>query len=296
MKINLQGANTAHIMLLLTAFIWGTGFIATEYALQYEIPVSVIMSVRFSVSAVVMFFFTVKSFKTARKQDYLHGVVAGVILFLAFYLQTVGQSGTNVSNSAFITSANVVMVPFIVWIFTKERPPIKIFVLSVVTLLGIGILTLDFSGGSAIKLGDILVFFCAIFFALHIAYLGTFAKKIEALFLTFMQLSTAAVLSLITMFFGTEYKAVNLVSFEIIPMLYLALFSTLICYTLQTFAQKHTTAGKAGIILSTESFFGSLISVMVGFELLTPRLLLGGIIIFFSVIMTQNNLLPLKKK
>lgn len=70
-------------------------------------------------------------------------------------------------------------------------------------------------------------------------------------------------------------------------MAYLGLFSTCLCYFLQTLAQKHTTPAKAGVLLSTEGLFGSVFSVALGMEALTVNLVAGGLIILASVTLME---------
>lgn len=65
-----------------------------------------------------------------KKEHLKGGIVIGLFLFLAFYVQTVGLQYTTPSNNAFITASNVVMVPFLWWIISKKRPSLKIFISS----------------------------------------------------------------------------------------------------------------------------------------------------------------------
>ena len=75
---------------------------------------------------------------------------------------------------------------------------------------------------------------------------------------------------------------------------YLGIFSTCLCYFLQTTAQQHVDSAKAAIILATESLFGTIFSVVLGYDKLTFNMVLGGIIILTSIIMTEVKL-PKKK-
>ncbi len=182
--------------LLMVAVIWGTGFIATEYAIKSNLGTPTIMAVRFTVAALIMLAFAVKELKSLSKKQWLHGIGAGVLLFAGFYSQTYGQGFTSVSNCAFLTATNVIMVPFLVWAITKKRPATKIFLLALLTLLGVGILTFDPSEGIHLGIGDSFALLGALMFAGHIAYLGTFAEDVPAKALTEIQLAVAAILSL----------------------------------------------------------------------------------------------------
>ncbi len=273
---------------LFVAVLWGIGFIAAQYAIDSGMSSSLIMALRFCVATLVMLLICAKKLKNIRPGDLIHGGTAGLFLFCGFYLQTYGQARTTVSNCAFITATNVVMVPFIVWAFTKAKPPLKTFVLAGTTLFGIGLLTLDFSGAASISAGDGYILLCAAFFATHIFYLGHAVKGRDALLITFIQLATAALVSAaVLLAFDREAVFSADYSSGLPPAFYLGLVSTCLCYMLQTWAQKYTAAPKAGILLSTEGLFGSLFSVLLGFDVFGARLLLGGGIILASVVLME---------
>ncbi len=275
-------------MLVIVAIVWGSGFIATEYAINSEMPSSLILSIRFMVASLFMFLFSIKEIIAIDKKTLFHGLIAGGLLFLGFFIQILGQSQTSVSNAAFLTATNVVMVPFIVWAMSKDKPRTKTFVLAFTTLIGIGVLTLNFETGLSFNRGDVSVLLCALMFAFHIAYLGIFSKGLNTKVLTFLQLFTAGFISTIV-FLLMDIKDATFVSIQngILPTLYLAFFSTLFCYFFQTKGQQIVPPGKVGIILCTEGFFGSLFSILLGLEPLKATVIVGGIIIISSVMLSE---------
>lgn len=280
----------ADLQLLLVAIIWGTGFIATEYAILAKMSALLIMAFRFTIASLVLVVFTFKEIKSITKKEWIKGSIAGTLLFLAFYFQTLGQSLTTVSNSAFITATNVIMVPFIVWLIASKKPKLKTVLLACLTFVGVAILTVSPSGGLSLNIGDVFILLCAIGFACHIAYLelavsGSSAKKI-----TFIQITVAAILSVLGIIcFGLESLMVVDYFIGIPAVIYLGVFSTCICFFMQTSAQKRTSASKAGIIMSTEGFFGTLFSILLGIEPLTAKVVIGGIIILTAVMLTEVN-------
>ncbi len=278
----------AELQLVLVAIVWGGGFIATEYALESQMPDSLILSIRFLLAAFVLFLFSKNEIFNSNKKTLLHGFVAGVFLFFGFFIQIVGQSQTSVSNAAFLTATNVIMVPFIVWAISKQRPKIQTFILATTTLIGIGVLTLNFRMGLQFNRGDISVILCALMFALHISYLGIFSKGLSIKVLTFLQLLTAGIISSFV-FLLTDLDKTTMLSVQqgILPTLYLALFSTLFCYFFQTKAQQVVAPGKVGIILSLEGFFGSMFSIILGLDVIRTSVVIGGIIILTSVMLTE---------
>lgn len=120
-------------------------------------------------------------------------MLIGTFLFLAFYVQTVALQYTTPSNNAFITAANVVIVPFLWWAISKKKPGAKFIVSSFLCLLGIGILSINFSEGFAFKIGDLMTLGCAFLFACQIVTTGILALKMDAKVIVFLQFAVAAV-------------------------------------------------------------------------------------------------------
>ena len=279
----------ADLLCLVVACIWGTGFVASQMAIDANMSAALIMVLRFSIAAVVMLLVCLPRIKGLTKQELKRGMVAGLFLFGGFYTQILGQSRTTISHCAFLTATNVVMVPFLVWIMNKRRPAGKIFVITGMTLLGIGVLSIK--PGSfelSFNVGDALSLLCALLFALHISSLEWATKEADVMRINFVQLATAAVISAVV-FVATDLDAAAAADLKMgLPaVLFLGLFSTCLCYFLQTLAQKYTTPAQAGVLLSTEGLFGSLFSVILGMEVLTTNMVIGGLIILLSVILLE---------
>lgn len=278
----------ADLMLLMVAIIWGTGFIAVEYAFDAGMSAVLILAIRFTVAALILLAVTFKEIKDISATEWVKGSIAGLLLFLGFYLQTAGQALTTVSNSAFITTTNVIMVPFIVWIIARRRPSLKIVLLACLTFVGVTILTWSPANGLSFNHGDLYILLCAVAFAGHIAYLELAVKGHSAKRITFIQISVAAILSLLGLFSSGDLSLAQVNMAQGLPaVIYLGVFSTCLCFFIQTSAQKRTSASKAGIIMSTEGFFGTLFSILLGMEPLTAKVVLGGIVILTAVILTE---------
>lgn len=286
----------ADLMLVLVAIIWGCGFIGIEIALNANMSAFLIMAFRFSIAALVLLAFSLKDLKQITKSEWIKGSIAGVLLFTGFYLQTMGQALTTVSNSAFITATYVIMVPFIAWVITKKKPSLKIVILAFVMLIGVGVLTISPEQGFKLNFGDVLILLCAVGFAGHVSYVELAVSGSSPKIITFIQISVAAILSIVGLFIF-DYKAIVVADYSVgFPaVVFLGVFSTCLCFFMQTSAQKRTSAAKVGIILSTEGFFGTLFSIILGLEPLTTKIVIGGIIILTTVILAETKL-PLKRK
>ncbi|MFR5367814.1 DMT family transporter, partial [Intestinibacter bartlettii] len=142
--------------------------------------------------------------------------------------------------------------------------------------------------------GDFLTIICAFGFAFHIFFTGEFVKKHNPIVLTVVQFSVATVLSLIVQILFNEIKIEAQMS-SIIGVLYLGVFSTTVAFLLQTVCQKDVSETKSAIILSLESVFGTILSVIILHEVLKIRMVIGCLVIFSAIIISETKLSFLKR-
>ena len=270
-------------MLLITAIVWGSGFVVTAIALEYLTAYQV-MAGRFILAAIILSLLFRKKFKTFTKSVVWKGAILGTILFIGFALQTVGLEYTTPSKNAFLTAVNVVIVPLIAYLVYKRKVDRYETIGSIITLIGIGFLSLQ--GLMTISIGDALSLACAVAFAFDIFYTNHFVKKEDALSLTIVQFITASFIAVIAVLIQGDIPT----TFEkeaLYSIIYLAVFSTTIAYVCQNVAFQYTTATKGAIILSLESFFGMLLSVLFLHEVLTGRMIIGAALIMIAILITE---------
>lgn len=276
------------IALLLAAFVWGLGFIGVKIALDFHMNPGFIVFLRFLIAALLLFVVFHKSILHLKRSELIKGGLAGLLLCLGYIFQTVAQWYTTPSSNAFITSANVIMVPFISILFTGKLPPLKSFGCALLCFVGMVVLT--YKGAQfSLNVGDLLTLCCAVFFAAHIAYLAHVSPGEDTKNLTFVQMLVAGLFSLlyVLLFEGISYTPQQLVQ-GIWPILFLGIFPTCIGFFLQTYGQKHLDSpSKAAIILSLESAFGSIFSIILGYETLSWNLLIGGLVIISSLLISE---------
>lgn len=274
------------IGLIITAIIWGSGFVATAVALTYYTPYQT-MAIRFLVGGIILSAVFFNRLKTIDVNMLKKGTFLGTILYVSFALQTVGLQYTTPSKNAFITAVNVVIVPLIAFLFYRKKLNRSEVIGAFLALAGIGFMSLQISG--TINFGDFLTFLCAIGFAFHIVYTAKFVKGEDPIQLTLVQLLTAAVIGLVVV----TLKGELVMPFEptaLMPVLYLGVFSTTIAYLLQTAGQKLVSETKAAIILSTEALWGTLFSVIILSELITIRMTVGATLIIAAILISELKL------
>ncbi len=274
--------------LILVTVIWGGGFVASDMALESMKPFQIMM-VRFLLASVLM---GVISWGQRKGEEKLKdrsgaikaGVLMGVTLFMGFAFQIIGLQYTTPSKNAFLTALNVVIVPFIAFVILKKKIGAKGIIGAVMSVLGVGLLSLN--GNFTVSLGDGLTLLCAVGFAFQIFFTSEFVKKYPASVLNTVQMFTAFVLSAISLvIFGENDFQVTTQGW--LSVLYLGVVSTTICYLLQTSCQKYIDETKAAIILSMESVFGTIFSIMILHEVVTVRMVIGCAVILAAVIISN---------
>lgn len=272
------------IGLIITAIIWGSGFVASAVSLEHYTPYQILAG-RFLIGVVLLSLVFYKKLKTITKNTIIKGTILGLFLYIAFALQTVGLQYTTPSKNAFLTAVNVVIVPFIGFFFYKRRMDMFELLGAALALVGIGVLSLKLSTG--INIGDLLTLGCAVGFAFHIFYTSRFVKEEDAIHLTIIQMVVATVLGWMVVLSKGE-TTFTFESEGVLPLIYLGVFSTTIAYLLQTIAQKYITETRAAIILSTESFWGMVFSVLILSEVLSMKMAVGAILILIAIIISET--------
>lgn len=278
--------------LLFVAVIWGSGFVASDLALRSMAPM-MILCVRFFIAALVMTAVAWKRIRNISKAGLRCGIILGFLLFFAFSFQTIGLKYTTPSKNAFLTATNVIIVPFIALFIRKKKVDRYSLTGSFLALVGIGLLSL--SDQLFLGYGDGLSLVCAICFALHIYFTGEFVEKHDAAALTALQMLVAFLLSAVGAGLSGSFSfAASRES--IVSVIYLGLFSTTLAFFLQTYSQRFTNETTASLILSMESVFGTLFSLLIIKEHLTPRMIIGCLLILSAVILSETKLKFLRTK
>jgi len=271
------------VSLLFVAAVWGGGFVAVKGALDTMTPL-VLMAYRFILASAIMYLFFHKKIGKFSKDDLKNGSVVGTILFLAFAAQTFGLQYTTASKQGFLTATYVVMVPLLYWILYRKRPKSKAFIGSALTILGIALVSINKE--MSFNIGDGLTLLCALLFAGHIISLEYYTKRMDVIKLSFLQLAIAALWFVVTAVLFEPIQ-LSLSSNEWFAIVYLAIFSTFACFTVQTIAQKYTTSSHASIIMSLESVFAALFGVLLLNEVLTPLMIAGCTLIFVAILIIE---------
>ncbi len=271
----------ADLTLFLVAILWGSAFAAQRVAAELG-SVYFFNGARFLLAALLLLPF-IRHIKVSRGQ-WLWMSAAGVVLFTAGALQQAGLLTTTAGNAGFLTSLYVVFVPFVMFLGWKEKPHWSAAV--AVILAAAGAFLLSTSGHFQLRIGDALELAGAGFWSLHVVLAGKFASRYDSISFSAGQLVVAGLLNFST---GVFFETPNLANpFPLIgAILYTAVFSIGLGYTLQIWGQKHTPPTDAAVLLSLEAVFAVLSGWLLLREQLVPVQLLGCFLILAAVIFSQ---------
>lgn len=298
------------IYLLLTAFIWGSAFVAQKKGMDFIGPFT-FNGIRSFIGTLVLIpviWFMVRAARAkagaaavsspdpdalsdpdSKRNLLIGGICCGIAMFSASSLQQIGMVYTSSGKAGFITALYIIIVPLLgILIGKKVRPILWLCVAMAV----VGLYLLTMSGAITVNRGDILITACAFVFAAHILIIDHFSPRTNAVALSAVQLFVTGLLSLPCMiiFEDIDWSAVLDCW---LPILYAGVLSCGVAYTLQVVAQKFTDPTVASLLLSLESVFAVLAGMVVLGEMMSGREFAGCVIMFCAIILAQ---LPEKKQ
>lgn len=295
-KLNIIG----QLLLLAATVVWGTSFFILKETIS-EVPAFYVIAIRFIVAGLGLLLIFIKKLKGIDKKDILRGAFLGLCLAGAYVAQTIGLQHTTPGRNAFITSSYCVMCPFLTWLIFKKRPKLYNIISAVTCVIGIGFIALSGSkiGGNKTLFGDGLTLIGAVFFGLQIIFIDKFQKDgYDSFKLLVPEILTAGLFFLIcSAVFELPMQGIGAYALnkeQLIKILYLTIACTLFAQSAQIIGQKFTTANQSAIILSLESVFGTFFSVLFADEQLTAWLIIGFIVVFIAILITELKIDPIK--
>lgn len=299
----MRGQARSNLLLLMTAIIWGSAFIAQSKGADVIGPFT-FNTVRYALAVVallpVIYIFSRKrNSENTVDQDIpkangtktliIGGIATGIALFTASSLQQYAMAFTTAAKAGFITTLYVILVP-IVGIFLKKKIRPIIWFCAMLAVIGLYLLSIK-PGTFSISRGDFFVLLCALAFTGHILIIDYFSPKTDGVKLSCIQFAVVSIASFVAMMM-TETFVLSEVLDAIIPLLYTGVLSSSVGYTCQIIAQKKADPVISSLILSLESVFAAIFGALILHESMSGREITGCAIMFVAIIIAQ---LPEKK-
>lgn len=294
-KTQLKGV----LMLLLTAAIWGSAFVAQSVGMQ-DVEEFTFGGIRTLMGAFVLLPVILLSDRKKRRdmdQAQLQaekaadrkvvrcGVILGVVFCVAGNFQQFAFRYSTAGKIAFITALYMFFVP-VLGLFLKKRVPFLTWVCVFFGFVGLYFLCVDPSELGAVNKGDLLALACSLCYAVHILLIERFAQEVDGVKLSCVQFFVGGLLCCVMMFLFESPDLASIVR-AAVPLLYAGVMSCGVAYTFQIVGQKYTEATVASLILCMESVFAVLAAALLLNERLSGRELLGCAVMFAAILLSQ---------
>lgn len=274
----------AEILLLLITILWGSTFTIVKKALLQVSPV-LLVALRFWIATVVVAVFMKGEFSNIKSGTILRGLAISVTFLGGFLFQTLGLRDTTPSNSAFITSLSVLLVPVLGFLIFRHKPSVRTFFGILMATVGLILLLADTSNFS-LHSGDFLTLICAFMFAFHILFLGRFVRQTNYRQLIFVMIAFSAILcSVMTPFLESPFITWD--SWLIFYLLVLGVLATAAAFFIQAWAQQYSNPNHTALIFSLEPVFATIFAFIILKQRFSSKEWAGGILILLGIIASE---------
>ncbi|BAB60665.1 hypothetical protein [Thermoplasma volcanium GSS1] len=266
--------------LVFVTFIWGVTFPIIKDVFLYLSPVN-FLALRFAVSTLLFLPVVIKKIKHVKSEEWKAGLIAGTLLFIAYYLQTIGLLYTQPALSGTITGIYVVFVPIISYLYLRRRIAHVEVYSSAFAFIGLVLMSYSGLSNVSIELGDFMTLAAAVFYAMQLVYVSKHASHIDTFVFSFIQIAVAAFFSAV--FIPTFPEPFKITIYSAFVVLFTAVFATFLATYVYVSALSKMNVTKVGVILIGEPIFADLTSVILYGEKIGPIALIGIIIMIASI-------------
>ncbi|MGB9867347.1 MAG: DMT family transporter [Bacillota bacterium] len=283
----------ASAVLTAVAASWGLGFVATAKVLEWLSPV-IFLGLRFLLGFGIMLAAFCRQVVGATQEEVKAGAITGSVLAAGFIMQTYCMKYCSVSTSAFLTALYVVLVPILSSLVLGKTVELLHVLAAVLSFGGVAVASLGNIRGSVLATlwqelwpGEVLGMGCALGFALHILAVGRWAPGIDVARFATIQVGAASAiclaLGLLIDPWPTRVEPVGVAS-----LVYLGAVNTAAAFFAQNWAQRHTTATQAAVVMSSEPIWAAVFAFALLGQSLRPNEALGDLMILAGMVLAQD--------
>jgi drug/metabolite transporter (DMT)-like permease len=277
-------AKIASIALALVALAWGTSYAIIKETLDIVEPLT-LMAIRFGGAAILLSIVYANRLLKIKIHELKRGIIIGFFMFCAFATLSIGIQYTTASKQSFLIGAYVIIVPFLSWVINKIFPDKYAIIGAICAVVGLAMLTLG--GIEGLTLGDGISILCSISFALHMIMIEKYCHDTDPIVLTIVQFWTAAII-FIVLAFTFENHDISVLTNATGSVAYLVIVTTVIAFVVQNVAQRYISSTSTALILTLESVFGSVFSMIYLGEKMSIVMILGCLIVFIGIVTQET--------
>jgi drug/metabolite transporter (DMT)-like permease len=271
--------------IVFVALVWGLGFPAVK-VVSGSIPTFYLIGLRFLIASVLLCIIFFRRLKEINKTLIRSAFILSIILFLTYGFATLGIQYTTSAKASFFSCLGLLVVPIIMRLFFKEKVKARVFISIILCTIGLFLISYTRGMGFYLSSGDIICLGCSVCGAFHLVITGRVANDRDPALLAIVQLLFISVWSFAAAFFLEDFPA-SIPTFHWVVLIYLAVFGTAVATFLQIVCQRYVHASRAGVILSIEPVSGALFSALLLGDRLGINGILGGTLIFSSLIFME---------
>ena len=286
-------AKAPQLALIFITLIWGGSFITVQYGLNFSTPI-LFVGFRFAAAAIAVILISISHLNSFSLKEIVAGACIGAVIAIGYGTQTIGLQSISSSESAFLTALYVPLVPILLWILFRKRPPLMTWIGAVFAFIGLIFLTGNDIGVIELNFGQAITLFGSIAIALEIIFIGHFAAQVNLRRVTVLQLIFA---SLFCFMLAPILGERTLPHFEwhLISVLVGLGVASACIQLVMNWAQRQVDPSQAAIIYAGEPVWASIFGRMAG-ERLSALALLGGLCVVIGVILSEWKPKFMKKK
>lgn len=283
-----MSGHKALILMFIPTLLWGLSYPLIKAALAGGLTPGLLNGIRGAIFAALIALFFHKELRTMTKRNFIIGCGAGALVVAVNLFQSTGLEYTTISNSAFLTSTYLLIIPVIQWVVSRRVPSKNILLALVLGTIGIMILTKSLPWRLNFGLGDLLSLAAAFTFAVMVFYYSGPAGRINPLQIS---LGSGVAQAFISFAYAAVFErhAGSTINWAevLLPLLILGTLMSFVAHTLQVIAQRYLDPTVAGLVLMQEGLIASVFAVIIGEEPLSVNLVVGGGAMVLAMLLTQ---------
>tara|TARA_B100001250_G_C19778110_1_gene780547 strand:- start:854 stop:1750 length:897 start_codon:yes stop_codon:yes gene_type:complete len=293
----INNINLARILLIVVTCIWGATFSEVQNTISESIVINnnqvikltpnLYLFFRFLIAALITLFIIPRQGIKFTKDELIGGSLCGFLIFLGYYFQKTGLLSTSSGSAAFMTSISVIIVPIILWIFSINKIGWNVWIAIAIAFPGLWLVSGDFN------IGDLLAFFCAVSFAVHIIFQSIYNKKrVRVIHFFFVQALACVLISFIIAWIESDLisiPAVTSFSYPLVRSLFItSVLASFIAFIIMIWAQKILDPVQTVMIFSLEPVFTFMYDQMFLNKSILFSQWFGGIMVVIAIIVSEN--------
>lgn len=276
----------AKFTLLVTAAIWGSAFIVLKDAID-GLPTFFVLAFRFLTGGALLAAVFFRSFKNIGLKVVLKGAATGAVVAAAYAVQTIGLKHTTPGVNAFLTAVYCVITPFMTWAVTRKRPSVFRFAAASICFAGIGLLSVS-GGGGFTFMGEGMTLISGVFFAAQIVLIDVLAKDEDPMQFTVWELLSCGAILLVVYLAAELDRPLKADGATWGRLIYLGAVATALALALMTMGVRYASPVAGALIMSLESVFGVVFSLMFGYEKISAKSAFGFLLIFVAIVLGEG--------